>query len=466
MTSERHDMRFSTPEYVDRALPWVLTVAVFAGAARADLTVGPPGSGADYDDLQAAIDAAPSGETLRLLPGHYEPAAIHFKGLRIIGPGPDQVVIGTDELEPEAFSVFSISGTLDDRDEILISGVTFRSDEGTRGTDVRATSVNGRLTFHDVVFETVEPPWDNQATVTLSSCSDVIFDDCVIAGYDPAHHSDPTDANGGPALHVLNFTRVALHRCRVTGGSSGDFGSGNVRAGAALWDQGFSTDITIHGGEYRGGSARVPSDPETSAKPAAALVLDSDPATLSGPPGTLFRGGDGYLEPDGLNVAGAQAVDWFSSLLVLKVVADGPSFEGGVGGNGQSATPYDVLPGLGPTELNLRFPGLHPSAASASTGAAFTLRLDGEPGALHAVYASIYVAKAFKVHGVGALAYLPPTSLDFLGQATLDAGGAAELLLQVPLDPALAGRVLWFQSVRTLPASPARWSLPTALRVD
>lgn len=443
----------------------LLASAALALPCSADLTVGPPASGAEYTDLQAAIDAAMPGETVFLLPGRYEPFRIVQKSLRIVGTGEEEVFIGMAVFSPFSNPATRIE-TVGVGQEVYISGVTFRSEAGTSATAVRAAQCFGKLVFHDVVFETVEPTSPGSGLVSIDDCHDLLFDHCRIEGYDPANHPNAFQPRGGIALEVSGFSDVALNQCTVIGGSTGQSAFGEIEAGAAV-DIGFSsTRLTVHGGEYRGGSATVQAVPEASAVPAPAFDMDDYFATFSGSPDTLIRGGDGYLSNQGVNVPGAPAMNWDVSGLNLKVIAQGPVIEGGLGGDGVAAEAFLIFPGFGPVQPAERFPGLSLPASVGAPGSPVTVDVEGSPGGLHAAYLSTRMVTPFELEGFAGEAYLDATDLLFVGLVPLDALGAGQFGIGVPNDPAFSGVIGWFQTVEFLTQPIPRLSLPAGFRVE
>lgn len=446
------------------ALCWLASVGL-ALPAHSDLIVGPPASDADYTDLQAAIDAAAPGETLFLLPGRYSPFTVLDKELRIVGSSEGEVFIGLEVFSPFANPATKVE-FIQDGESVVISGVTFRSEAGTAATVVRANLVFGKLIFHDVVFETIEPTSPSFGLVAVDDCHDVLFDHCRIEGYDPANHPNAFQPRGGIGLEVSGFSRVALNQCTITGGSTGQSAFGEIEAGAAVEVSSSGSSLFVHGGEYRGGSATFQNVASASAVPAPAFDIGNQPATFSGAPGTLIRGGDGYLSGAGVNVPGAPAIEWQTSLLNLKVMAQGPEIIGGVGGDGVSAEPFLSIAGFGPTQLAEFFPGLRLSSTASAPGSFVAVDVEGSPGGLHSAFLSTNTVTPFGLPGFEGSAYLDPADLLFIGLVPLDALGEGQFGLAVPGDPAFSGVIGWFQTVEFVTQPVPRLSLPAGFRVE
>ena len=76
------------------AIGCLLFLATVLDAQRTHV-VGPLELGADFDEIQAAVDAAGAGDTLLLLPGSYPyPAPVLDRGLRILGDPLDPPFVG------------------------------------------------------------------------------------------------------------------------------------------------------------------------------------------------------------------------------------------------------------------------------------------------------------------------------------------------------------------------------------
>ena len=70
-----------------RTFPLCLALVTAAGSARAEvIDVG--GSTPDYDDIQAAVDAAVDGDILRIAPGNWSHFHIEDKSLTLVSSVP------------------------------------------------------------------------------------------------------------------------------------------------------------------------------------------------------------------------------------------------------------------------------------------------------------------------------------------------------------------------------------------
>ena len=100
------------------------------------IVVAKDGSG-DFRSIQAAIDAAPAGEEIRILPGEYrERVVIDKPGLRLVGEDREGVVIadsrcakdrGADGMEKGTFLSFTLITLAPD---VMVENLTVRNDAG------------------------------------------------------------------------------------------------------------------------------------------------------------------------------------------------------------------------------------------------------------------------------------------------------------------------------------------------
>src|SRR5688572_13526839 len=95
-----------------------------ATASAGVLVVGPPGSGAPFQDVQPAIDAAQPGDTVLVLAGSYGTASI-TKPLQLVGAGSGLVTLSGPPTAP----VLHV-GSIPAGETVVVSGLDLQAGFG------------------------------------------------------------------------------------------------------------------------------------------------------------------------------------------------------------------------------------------------------------------------------------------------------------------------------------------------
>src|SRR5271165_3009836 len=137
-------------------LPSLLLVPALAFAQARVITVAADGSG-DYRTVQAALDAAPSGNALiRIRPGTYYEPHIQLRGT---GTSPSQVVLSYDRSAGTAGGTFKSASVLVTGDDFYADNLTVENtfsrhrpltQEGSQAVALRVTG--DRAVFRRVRF--------------------------------------------------------------------------------------------------------------------------------------------------------------------------------------------------------------------------------------------------------------------------------------------------------------------------
>lgn len=436
-----------------RALPAILA-GLFAGFARADITVLPDGSTGPVVGLAQALELAAPGETLFLMPGDYAGVEIRRQSVRIVGPGAEWVTIGTPE-GAETGQNLAVRELAHD-EEFFLTGVTL-DQQGVEqfGPTFEALHCEGPVALHDVVVRSTAAGSQETASVVL--CSSTIFDRCDIAGSTATPNAG---LFGGSALDCQE-SPVSINHCKLVGGTSsvGLFATGGK---AALSVKGGW--IRVHGGELRGGTA-FPDPLPLGGIPGAAILIAAGTVELSGGGGTLVQGADGYLSSEE-SVDGAPAV--VVGLIGTVVHYGGPAIQGGTGGDGTVAEAFDSsgLLEVVPIPGGQHRPGLYAVPSSVAPGEGFELVVEGTPTRTQFVYFATELKRAYAIPGFLGIAYLDPTvaKLEYVQAVGLD--GRASIAVAVPNEPALLGLAGWFQSYEVQSPGPIpRLGLPAAVAI-
>ena len=181
-------------------------LAVLAVAAPADvLTVAP--SGADYTQIQPAVDESQAGDTILVMPGSYDQFGIFDRSLSVVADQPGTVQISgkvrVQNLAPGR--------------RVVISGI-----------DVAANGEHAFLV------------WDNQGSVHVQQSTFVGSDGATLCAYPESWE----------ALTVRNSSNLALVDCTLTGGD-GYFGLCPTSGAPAIFAR--DSTVTLYGCTLQGG---------------------------------------------------------------------------------------------------------------------------------------------------------------------------------------------------------------------
>ncbi|MHC4893989.1 MAG: hypothetical protein ACYTFV_11645 [Planctomycetota bacterium] len=437
-----------------RTLP-ALLFGLFAGSARADITVLPDGSVGPVVGLAQALALAAPGETLFLMPGDYAGVTIDGQAVRIVGPGEDLVTIGTPSGAQVSQNLSVINLAFDQ--EVYVSGV--RLDQWAAPVSAATFLVEdceGPVVLHDVTaLSTAHVP---VATITANNVSTLVLDRCQVLGPMAPYNSAQL---GGPALRVTD-SRTFVNHCTIHGGYSdfelfGPTGQTGISANGG--------ELFVHGGEVRGGAATI--DPaDTSGEAGSAIGGGLGRIELSGPVGSTIVGGAGFNAMFG-SVPGAEGVTLTPGCTVL--LFGGVDVQGGAGGDGTPAQPFLTFVGGELIEVadGQHRPGLSTSAPTGAPGGSFDLIIEGTPGRPQFVYFNLGLKRAYPVADFEGLALLEPTGVELLVIAITDSIGGTSRPVAVPPEPMLVGTTGWFQSYELQDASSVvRLGLPAGFRVN
>ena len=313
--------------------PAVFFLAVACTASplsAADLTVGPPGSGADFASIQLAVDAvAGPGDTVFVLPGTYTGSIVIEKDVDLVGAGAGLVRIVQTAGPTTAVPHVTIRNLgLGQRARVVgfelvdatVTGQVVLPEHGLVVEDC-----DGHVTLADLRWTPDVPgpqaPFELASLLRVESSGQVLVDRCELSAASTARNTsgvgasaltatssevfvngtvlvagDGLDAEGGAAL-VLDGSEVFASGVSVTGGSGSAAlvapapggGAGAVLANGSRLELQGSTTTLVTGGT--GGALLVPGPGFGSGGPGAALTGGSV-ALLTGGAG-LIGGPDG-----------------------------------------------------------------------------------------------------------------------------------------------------------------------------
>lgn len=406
------------------------------GVASAGVLVVGSGPGAQFADLQDAIDAAQPNDAILVQPGVYGGIEVG-KPLRILGDGTGSVRIESSTLVGVA--IHDIGGS----EELVLSGVevmTTPQFPTSPNVAVKVTDSLGTVVLHDVHIDPLDDP---PPGATLVQRALVVTDSARVLVLSSVFLNAGVATLGQSCGVLATHATLWVVDSTITGRHYPDginlAGVPAVRLEGATLDAWRSTLV--------GGDGTISFDAAVAAVGGAAIdALDSDVSLYGGPVGEV-RGGDGghsFSPFPGYDWDGGPAVRLLNSSLMVQ--ADLPLL-GGLDGSGTVQAPAIDPPGAPFTSDPRRFPTLTTDAEQASVGGAFAATLEGTPGALQFLFISFETGPSLELPGAVGIGLLDPTLFFALGSTVLGPGGSATVPLAVPLNPHLLGRTLFLQAV-------------------
>lgn len=392
------------------------------------LTVGPDGSGAQFTEIQAAIDAALDDDVILVRPGTYAPILVH-KPLRILGDGTGSVVI--DGVRDSGVAVLALGAG----QEFVLSGVTVRAFPFLFFQSAIFLSNNqGTVVLHDVLV-------DQTPTVGLEAenCARVLVLDCRIldAGV-------PGDSFNERGAVLVRDSELVLSGGEVRAGGGNVFQS--LAANAIEISR---SRLHVWGARVRGGS--LSPGPQGNALQGGTAIRAGSRSTVNlfGGPGSEVVGGDGGLDGSSANLPGGPALALANRSSAL--IHSGLALHGGLDGLGQLKAAGVALDAASTAAFDPEvFPTLSSNVAQAQLGSSFALTLAGNPGGYQVLFLSLRTGPTLTLPHVGGLGYLDGTNLLKVTSEVLPASAAYTFQCRVPPLAALLGSTLFFQSSELL----------------
>jgi len=409
-----------------RALARLLALVLLAPlAAATDWTVGPSGSGAQFAEIQPAIDAARAGDVIFVRPGTYARFEVG-KPVRILADGSGPAVVAGLEY---AVRVRGLRiGT-----ELVLSGLTLRA-TGSLVPILRVEDSLGTVVLHDLDL--------------------------------------PLAETTRPGLEVRDCARVFLLASRVRGGVLGGFGAtprgALVALRAQLWIAGSEirgsdgdpsvTQQGAHGLEVEacelrlwtsrilgGGSGNTLMG--SSGHGGTGLLARTARVELYGGPGSELRGGDGaYETTTALSYPGGPGFTHLLGCTVRQAAAQ--TIAGGLDGLRLVQAPAQDTDGLSNVRLlPLAYPTIASATPQAGIGTTLVLELSGTPGSLQHLAFSFRLGVNLALRWFEGIAVLDQTRLQVLPPLVLPASGTLVHTVSIPPLTALVGRTTYLQTV-------------------
>jgi hypothetical protein len=383
-----------------RILPWLLALLLAEAAVAETITVGPPGSGAQFTQVQPAVDAAQPHDTILVLPGSYPGPISVFVPLQIVGVGKPMLYA----TGPGLLALY-IHGPFEAGHTAVLAGLRISGTSDPYWGSVEGLSISAPTVLMDCEVNQMQVGptavvMDGSSVFELAANgSQLWINDCEIRGWHLM--------SGGPYSFDLAGTPAAvLKGCRAS----------------------------ISQTSIVGGAGIVGMKPVGAATGGDGLQVDGGTVVLRGGPGMLLMGGDGaHKESCGppcgppTDFTGGFALATANGASV--VIQEDVPLAGGLDGlAGQH-------PALSDPSAVTMSPKIYPSLAVAGglldPGSTTTLFLAAEPGPALLGISPLGLAPGLLPDVDGALFVDLDTSRIFA--LVLPASGVLELPLALPL---------------------------------
>ena len=424
---------------VRRSALLAASVLGVASLALAQITVGPPGSGASYQQISAAVAAAPLGAKIFVQGGTYEPFVVS-QSISIVRVGPAPCVISW----PPGSTAAAIEVTqLPIGQTVRLSGLSLDPVSNSSAPRIHLHQCAGRVELLGVVSlpQSVSASNVDEAVLLVENCSAVLLQSCVLHGSWPPQQAQWQRASSGLEIHN---SRIWCNACSIRGGHGWEGYGGDAIVALASSTVHLSRTAAIGG---RGGAHFGFVWWDIYGYPGEeGIDLDNSEAVIAGGPDNLVEGGEGVL---------LSAIDWTSGGAAVRVRDNGTVryaadvvLVPGLDGTGLTTMPAVLAVAPGATEVAeaaIRTTlALYPSAAT--PGQLLGISSAGNASATHAVFVAFAGIDPVMLPNVQSL-HILPASAALVALTTLDATGLGSTPVQVPAVAALAGLELILQSV-------------------
>jgi hypothetical protein len=409
---------------LERMLGFITTATALASFASAGiLTVGPAGSGAQYTQIQSAIDAAQTGDVILVGPGTY--AAIDVaKALRILGDGTGPVRIASIGAGVVAHDVGA-------GQELVLSGLEVQGESAAlvRVADCAGTVVLQGLTLLDRGFEVLG--------VELDRCARVLLLDSRISGGTQEH-------SVGGAVHgavVVRSSELWVANASIAG--SVLYGDLFNHASSGI----DSTSSTLHvwSSQVQGGDLTYQGVGSDLGPGGSGILAVGSSLDLFGGPGAGIRGGKGTIDFLTGSSPGGPGIELRQGSRAT--ISQNQFLQGGLDGRGGGRAPEIRSDASSSFTLPPRiFPTLASSAPAVRRGSSFTLSLAGNAGAHQVLYFALRTGPTTTYPGVLGFGLVGSSTFP-VANVLVPSSGTASFGVLVPNVPALLGATLFFQSV-------------------
>lgn len=444
---------------------WIvlLLVAFAPSAYAADFVVGPPGSGAPYSQIQTAVNVAPPGSRVIVLPGHYLGGIVIDKAIEVWGPGSELTfVAGT--AWGIGWGPALIIRDLAPGERVRVSGIGFtqKAKIQTYSYLVGVLECAGAVELNDVKFS-IQGDWSPPAVyggaegamILIRNSQRVVCTDFGWRKIPPALFQFPGTATALSGA-IVRDSSVWFDRALVVGNASSQGGQGLTAIGS---------NVTLSRSHVEGGRSGGPAVGVAGTAGAGIVASSNSTVRVIGGTNNVVRGGQA-TDSTGWIVALAEAgpgivVDSTSAV----VVAADAVVEGGAGeGQFPAAAAYEVHPASVLEILDRRLPSIAFEPSVAQIGSAPLRQVQGEPGSIQLQALSNAMTGPLPLGGVGGALMLDLSPGTMFKAWVLGAGGELSDPIPIPPHASLLGMSLAGQLLQATPTH-YDFSTPTLVAI-
>lgn len=421
--------------------------------AQGSVTVGPPGSGADYSTVNEGLIAAPEGGVVELLAGVHGALWIDGRSISVIGHDGAQVsgIVVENIAADQAVRIanltvqhLSLLGSIPPR-------ITVQDTLGR--VELLGVDAAGVTTTHQYLF----PSGSASPGLSVNNSSALALTDCYVGGgTHRLYFLNDTWYDVRPGVEIYDSV-VDFVDCQLVGASNTDAAPGLEIQNASRV---VLTRTTALGGH---GTLQFYQGQTYLGRGAPAVRVGASVLVIAGGASSFLRGGNGAYDNlcSGLFCfsapPGGPGVAAYGGSYVL--VSPDAQLESGVSG-GPNPVPSEATSNDGTALISLegvRRPTLAFEPALTTPGDITVVEASGEPNEVHLLFFAGAGIAPIDVPELTARIHLDPLTVLYGGWITIDANGVGALSFTTPSDPFLVGLGLVAQ---TLVAD------PTAVRIS
>src|SRR5262245_20355699 len=392
------------------------------------LTVGPAGSGAQFTQIQAAINAAVEDDVILVKPGNYQGITVQ-KPVRILADGTGSVTV-----------VSAVIRDIAAGKELVLSGASFSAT--FLSPIVTVSNCAGTVVLEDVLIggtSTIPSTGPGTTGVQIDGCQRALLTGSIVhAGVDGLSRTGAIVAQNSE-LWIDNTEVVGV----------GDECCFATRAPHGI--EAVNCTVHVWRSRIRGGDAGAKQD-GTVADGGTAIRAVGSTLNLFGGPTSEVAGGRGYEESifGDQSYPGGPGLDLGQNSKAR--IQDDIPVRGGLDGAGLVQTAGIVADGTSTFTLDPKvFPTLVSSGQQVQLGTSFDLTLTGNPGGYQVLVLSLRTGPTTIFRFADGVSLLDRASMVNSGSVVLPPSGAFSFHFNVPNNVALLGSTLFFQAAEKLP---------------